>query len=74
MKVKILNIIDNRTFKAVATLYRAHKKYGKYIVSHKRYLVHYEAKNTINVGDEVCISQTRPISKTKRWVLINSIL
>jgi ribosomal protein S17 len=69
MKVKILNIIDNKTFKAVATTYKPHKKYGKYLTSHKKYLVHYEGEKVLNVGEEVLISQTKPISKTKRWIL-----
>ena len=68
MKVKILNIIDSKTFKAVATAYKAHTKYGKYLTSHKKYLVHYEGSRALNIGEEVSISQTRPISKNKRWV------
>jgi len=69
MKVKISNIIDNKTFRAISTLYRAHKKYGKYIAAHKKYLVHYEGQEIIKIGDEVQIFQTRPISKTKMWSL-----
>ena len=69
MKVKILNIIDDKTFKAIATIYKPHKKYGKYLTSHKKYLVHYEGKKVLNIGEEVLISQTKPISKTKRWIL-----
>lgn len=71
MKVKILNIIDSKTFKAIATMYKAHKKYGKYLTSHKKYLVHYEGDKTLNIGEEVLISQTKPISKNKRWILTN---
>ncbi|MFT6333105.1 MAG: ribosomal protein S17 [Lentimonas sp.] len=69
MKVKILNIIDDKTFKAESTLYRPHKKYGKYLAFHKKYLVHYEGDVKIQVGEEVSISQTKPISKRKRWIL-----
>jgi small subunit ribosomal protein S17 len=72
MKVKILNIIDSKTFKAIATMYKAHKKYGKYLTSHKKYLVHYEGEKALNIGEEVLISQTRPISKNKRWIFKNS--
>ncbi|MFT6332793.1 MAG: small subunit ribosomal protein S17 [Lentimonas sp.] len=71
MKVKILNIIDNKTFKAETTLYKAHKKYGKYLTSHKKYLVHYEGDKKLNIGEEVSIVETRPMSKNKRWLLIN---
>ncbi len=69
MKVKILNIIDNKTFKAEATLYKPHRKYGKYLTSHKKYLVHYDGTPKLNNGDEVIIVETRPISKNKRWIL-----
>ena len=69
MKVKILNVIDNKTFKAEATLYKAHKKYGKYLTSHKKYLVHYKSEKELNIGEEVIIKETRPISKNKRWIL-----
>jgi len=71
MKVKILNVIDNKTFKAIATLYKAHKKYGKYLTSHKKYLVHCHDSKNLNIGDEVLILQTKPISKNKRWILTN---
>ncbi len=45
-----------------------HKKYGKVISKTKRYKVHDE-NNECNVGDYVIISETRPLSKTKRWTL-----
>ena len=45
-----------------------HKKYGKIISKTKRYKVHDE-KNECKVGDSVVISETRPLSKTKRWML-----
>lgn len=72
MKVKVLNIIDSKTFKAEATLYKAHEKYGKYLTSHKKYLVHYEGDQKLEVGQEVSIIETRPISKRKRWKLDNN--
>lgn len=68
MKVKVENIIDNKTFRGVATSYKEHKKYKKYITSHKSYLVHFEGQD-IKVGQEVIIDQSRPISKRKRWTL-----
>jgi len=68
MKVVVKNIIDNNTFKAVATSYKKHAKYKKYITSYKNYLVHFEGQD-LKVGQEVFISQSRPISKRKRWVL-----
>lgn len=68
MKVKIEKIIDEKTLKVVATSYKKHKLYGKYITTHKNYLVDYNGQK-VNVGDEVEIVSTRPISKRKKWAL-----
>jgi small subunit ribosomal protein S17 len=43
-----------------------HKRYGKIISKTKRYKVHDE-NNECKIGDSVIISETRPLSKTKRW-------
>lgn len=45
-----------------------HKRYGKIISKTKRYKVHDE-NNECRIGDYVVISETRPLSKTKRWQL-----
>lgn len=45
-----------------------HKRYGKIISKTKRYKVHDE-NNECQIGDYVIISETRPLSKTKRWEL-----
>ncbi len=68
MKVTVLNIIDNKTFKAVSTSYKKHAQYGKYITTHKKYLVD-SGGNKVEVGQEVEIQASRPISKRKRWAL-----
>lgn len=68
MKVKVLNIIDEKTFKAISKAYKKHPKYGKYITVYKKYLADSQGQK-LNVGDEVEITSSRPISKTKRWVL-----
>ncbi len=49
-----------------------HPKYNKYIRRHKKYLVHDE-ENTAKVGDTVEIAECRPLSKTKRWRLMNVV-
>jgi small subunit ribosomal protein S17 len=45
-----------------------HKKYGKVIAKTKRYKAHDET-NECKIGDFVTIRETRPLSKTKRWIL-----
>ena len=49
-----------------------HKKYKKYINRSKKYSVHDE-NNKYNVGDGVLIQESKPYSKSKRWVVISYI-
>ncbi len=46
-----------------------HPRYAKTITLSKRYKVHDEA-NEAGVGDRVRIQETRPLSKTKRWRVV----
>lgn len=48
----------------------AHKNYKKVITRTKRYAVH-DSNFDARIGDKVKIQETRPLSKTKKWVLIN---
>ncbi len=48
-----------------------HPIYKKYITQTKKYAAHDE-QNARKVGDEVSIMECRPISKRKRWVLVES--
>ena len=47
-----------------------HKRYKKVMTQTKRYAVH-DPESISSIGDQVRIRETRPISKTKNWVLIN---
>lgn len=47
-----------------------HPKYLKRYTVSKRYKAH-DAENTAEVGQEVTIEETRPLSKDKRWRLVN---
>tara|TARA_B100001057_G_scaffold116305_2_gene114841 strand:- start:4866 stop:5126 length:261 start_codon:yes stop_codon:yes gene_type:complete len=49
-----------------------HPMYGKYVLKTKKYTVHDE-KNECKVGDTVKIMETRPLSKTKNWRLVEII-
>ncbi len=68
MKVRVLKIIDSRTLKASSTTYTKHSRYGKYVTKHKRYLVDNYCFGPVEVGQELSIVETRPLSKRKRWV------
>jgi small subunit ribosomal protein S17 len=46
--------------------------YGKQVKRHKKYYAHDE-ENTARVGDVVRIMETRPLSKNKRWRLIEVV-
>ncbi|HNX78540.1 MAG TPA: 30S ribosomal protein S17 [Prolixibacteraceae bacterium] len=49
-----------------------HPIYGKFINKTTKYYVHDES-NTCNIGDTVRIMETRPLSKSKRWRLVEII-
>jgi len=46
-----------------------HPKYNKFVLQTKRLYVHDEA-NDVSTGDRVRVMETRPLSKTKRWRLV----
>lgn len=45
-----------------------HPVYKKFVSSRRRYAAH-DAKNECHVGDQVEIKESRPLSKSKRWVV-----
>ncbi|MGB0870791.1 MAG: 30S ribosomal protein S17 [Flavobacteriales bacterium] len=46
-----------------------HPMYGKFVKTSKKFIAHDE-NNDCNIGDTVSIMETRPLSKRKRWRLI----
>lgn len=68
MKVKVLNIIDEKTFRGVSTVYKKHPQYGKFVTTHKKFLVDYNGQK-LEAGQEVEIISSKPISKRKKWAL-----
>jgi small subunit ribosomal protein S17 len=49
-----------------------HPKFKKVITGYKKFYVHDE-KSEAKVGDRVRIQETRPLSKTKRWRLVEIV-
>ena len=49
-----------------------HPVYGKFVLNTKKYVAHDE-KNDCNEGDTVKIMETRPMSKTKKWRIVEII-
>ncbi|MDR9403297.1 MAG: 30S ribosomal protein S17 [Halothece sp. Uz-M2-17] len=74
-KERIGVVVSNKMQKTivVAVENRApSRKYGKTVVTTKRYKVHDE-NNDCQEGDRVRIVETRPLSKTKRWTVASII-
>ncbi len=49
-----------------------HPKYGKYVKKTTTFFAH-DDKNDCGIGDTVRISETRPLSKNKRWRMVEII-
>ena len=62
---------SNKTITVDVTRRIKHKLYKKIIRQTKKYHVHDE-KNEFNVGDNVSIIESKPISKMKKWKVINN--
>lgn len=74
-KSRVGIVVSNKMDKTIVVAIRdnvKHAKYGKVIKKTIKLHAHDE-NNECNVGDKVCIMETRPLSKTKRWRLVNVI-
>jgi len=66
-------VVSNKMDKTVVVAVEnrvAHPRYGKIVVRTKKYKAHDEA-NRCQEGDRVRIQETRPLSRTKRWQVID---
>jgi small subunit ribosomal protein S17 len=71
VKERVGTVISDKMQKTVVVAIEnrsAHPKYGKTVVKTKHYKAHDE-DNQCKEGDRVLIKETRPLSKTKRWVV-----
>jgi small subunit ribosomal protein S17 len=59
----------DKTITVAVTERVRHAKYNKFILRTKKLYVHDEA-NDAGVGDKVRVMETRPLSKSKRWRLV----
>jgi len=74
-KVKAGVVTSNKMDKSITVAVKwkeKHPIYGKFISITRKYHAHDE-KNECNIGDTVKIMETRPLSKTKRWRLVEII-
>jgi small subunit ribosomal protein S17 len=71
-KIKIGKVISNKMDKTVVVTvqsYRPHPLYKKKVRRIKKFKAHDE-QNTCSIGDVVRIEETRPLSKEKRWRVV----
>jgi small subunit ribosomal protein S17 len=74
-KERIGVVVSNKMDKTVTVLVERkvkHPVYGKFMRKSKKFMAHDE-KNECGIGDTVKISETRPLSKFKRWRLVEII-
>ena len=74
-KERIGVVSSNKMDKSITVVVKRkvkHPVYGKFVNKTKKFLAHDE-ENTCNIGDTVRIMETRPLSKSKSWRLVEII-
>ena len=66
---KVVKKSGDKTVSVLVTRQTTHPIYKKIIRVSKKYLAH-DAHNTITVGENVKIQETKPLSKNKSWEII----
>ena len=71
-KERIGKVTSNKMNKSITVIVERklkHPIYGKFVMKTKKFLAHDE-KEECNIGDTVKIMECRPLSKRKRWRLV----
>ena len=74
-KERLGEVISNKMTKTIIVRVErrfAHPKYKEVVTGYKKLYAHDE-KSEAKVGDRVRIEETRPLSKTKRWRLVEVV-
>ena len=74
-KERIGKVVSNKMEKSITVAVERREKhgmYGKFLTKTNKFMAHDE-KNECGIGDTVKIMETRPLSKRKRWRLIEII-
>ena len=72
-KTKIGTVVSNKMEKSIVVRVERkvqHPLYKKYIKRTTKFMAH-DPENTCNIGDTVKIIETRPMSRRKRWRLLD---
>ena len=68
-------VVSNKMDKSIVVTVKRkvkHPIYGKFVNKTTRFVAH-DKENTCNIGDTVKIGETRPLSKTKNWRLMEIV-
>ncbi|MBP3894686.1 MAG: 30S ribosomal protein S17 [Atopobiaceae bacterium] len=68
----VISLSGDKTITVQIEYRKHHPKYGKMMTIHKKLHCHDE-KNEAGLGDIVRVMETRPLSKTKRWRLVEIV-
>ena len=68
----VVSACNNKTITVRVETYKKHPKYGKRVKYSKKYAAHDEL-NEAKVGDLVRIEECRPMSKTKKFRLVEIV-
>jgi small subunit ribosomal protein S17 len=74
-KERLGEVISNKMAKTITVRVErrfAHPRFKKVVTGYKKFYAHDE-KGEAKVGDRVRIEETRPLSKTKRWRLVEVV-
>ena len=71
LKGKVVSCKSDKTVVVEVTRSVQHKLYKKIIKRNKLFHAHNE-RNDCNVGEYVSIQESKPISKLKKWVVLNN--
>ena len=70
---RVISAANNKTITVLVETYKKDPLYGKRVKYSKKYTAHDE-NNKAKVGDTVRIRSTRPLSKTKRFELVDILI
>ena len=74
-KVRVGKVVSNKMEKTIVVAIEDHVRHPKYNKIMKRTIkIHaHDEQNACSIGDKVSVMETRPLSKTKRWRLVEII-
>ena len=74
-KTRVGRVVSNKMDKTIVVAIEdnvKHPVYGK-IIKHTLKIHAHDENNECNIGDKVSVMETRPLSKTKRWRLVEIV-